>query len=86
MGKRSQFDRVARDNYETPASAAAPLMPHLSPRTRFIEPCCGSRKLVEQLESFGHICVGGYDLPTDARTACYRAELGVTAVTNPPFC
>jgi hypothetical protein len=35
MGKRSDFPRVHRDDYETPAAAVLPLLPWLAPATRF---------------------------------------------------
>jgi hypothetical protein len=41
MGKRSNFRRLERDAYNTPAEAVMPLLDHLKPRTKFIEPCAG---------------------------------------------
>src|SRR5580693_7674171 len=41
MGKRSNFPRRERDDYSTPWSAVAPLLPLLEPDTRFVEPCAG---------------------------------------------
>lgn len=55
MGKRSNFDRVPRDLYETwDPNAIAPLLPHLKPHTRFAEPCYGQGALSRQLERAGH--------------------------------
>jgi hypothetical protein len=86
MGKRSEFPRLPRDAYDTPAAAAAPLLPHLAPRTRFVEPCAGNGCLIEHLEAAGHVCVGRYDLPDDARAASYaEAKDGAIFVTNPPW-
>jgi hypothetical protein len=86
MGKRSEFQRRPQDAYPTPAEAVAPLLPHLEPSTRFIEPCCGDGHLVGHLERAGHICVGQCDLPTDARTWRYISnESGVLFITNPPW-
>lgn len=86
MGKRSTFPRIPQDAYSTPAEAVAPLLPHLAPNTRFIEPCCGDGCLIAHLEHAGHICVGQCDLPTDARTWRYvSVESGVAFITNPPW-
>jgi hypothetical protein len=85
MGKRSEFRRIERDNYETPYAAVVPLLAQLAPRTRFIEPCAGRGKLVEHLERAGHVCVGRHDLPTDARSHRYDVPYGVPFITNPPY-
>jgi hypothetical protein len=85
MGKRSAFERLPQDSYDTPFEALAPLLPHLKPRTRFIEPCVGYGCLVEHLTRAGHVCVGQYDLPTDARFARYDIPEGAVFITNPPW-
>lgn len=51
MGKRSDFERKPRDLYETPPEAVQPLLPHLCPQTRFIEPCAGAGALVDALQA-----------------------------------
>jgi hypothetical protein len=87
MGKRSNFVRVEKDSYPTPRGAVYPLLGRLPPNTRFVEPCAGEGKLIGHLEAAGHICVGRYDLPDDARFQQY-AELkqpDVLAITNPPW-
>ena len=50
MGKRSNFERVARDYYPTPIEAVEPLIDHL-PQGEFdyVEPCAGDGRLVEHL-------------------------------------
>jgi hypothetical protein len=63
MGKRSEFRRIARDAYDTPNEAVAPLLPWLTPRTKFLEPCTGAGKLIEHLTRAGHILARAYDLP-----------------------
>ena len=86
MGKRSNYARFPRDFYDTPAKAVAPLLPHLTPCTRFIEPCAGAGYLVGHLESAGHVLVGAYDLPNDARSMRYEGiGGGAVFVTNPPW-
>jgi len=85
MGKRSDYGRVERDSYETPASAVEWLLPWLRPRTRFFEPCVGAGKLAGHLEGAGHVLVGSSDLPVDARSAHYDIPPGAVIITNPPY-
>ena len=48
MGKRSDFERIPRDLYPTPAKAVQPLIPYLRAAgiRNFAEPCCGNGDLV----------------------------------------
>jgi hypothetical protein len=85
MGKRSDFKRLERDNYATPAAAVAPLLPWLPQGGRYLEPCAGAGRLIEHLTSAGHILVSGHDLPTDARSARYDIPPGAIIVTNAPW-
>jgi hypothetical protein len=85
MGKRSAFIRAPKDQYDTPESAVAPLLRGLSPHTRFIEPCAGPGHLVGHLKRAGHVLIGAYDLPDDARSKRYAVEAGAIFVTNPPY-
>lgn len=62
MGKRSDFERLPRDLYETPRHAAEPLLAHLGPGTRFVEPFAGRGALVDILEAEGHACVYASDI------------------------
>jgi hypothetical protein len=62
MGRRSDFQRVHKDYYPTPRKAVEPLLKHLEPGTRFIEPCAGDGRLVRHLQYFGHVCVGAFDI------------------------
>lgn len=63
MGKRSNFDRIPRDLYETiDPRAVAPLLPYLEPHTKFAEPCAGNLALVRQLEAAGHSLYWGSDI------------------------
>jgi hypothetical protein len=56
MGKRSTFERRARDFYSTPYEAVVPLLPYLAENTWFNEPCAGDGALVAHLEKHGHVC------------------------------
>jgi hypothetical protein len=85
VGRRSNFPRVPRDLYPTPESAVFPLLPRLARNIRFVEPCCGEGRLIEHLERAGHLCVGRYDLPDDARTKRYDVSDADCFVTNPPW-
>lgn len=62
MGKRSNFLRRKEDAYDTPDRAIEPLLPHLPPKTRFLEPCAGKGDMIDFLQSKGHICVGAVDI------------------------
>jgi hypothetical protein len=86
MGKRSDFERFPQDKYNTPELAVGPLLAHLAPGTRFIEPCAGEAYLIGHLKRAGHVLIGAYDLPDDARVKRYaEIEDGVVFVTNPPW-
>ena len=85
MGKSSTFPRIPQDAYSTPAPAVMPLLERLAPNLRFIEPCCGEGRLIDHLESGGHVCVGRYDLPDDARTKHYDVNDADCFITNPPW-
>ena len=85
MGKRSLFPRVPQDAYATPAEAVTPLLRHLAARTRYIEPCAGEGRLIEHLERAGHVLVGAYDLPDDARMKRYEVSGADAFITNPPW-
>jgi hypothetical protein len=85
VGKRSDFDRIQKDQYDTPAEAVRELLEELGPATRFIEPCAGNGYLVGHLKRAGHILVAAYDLPDDARVKRYDIPAGAQFITNPPF-
>jgi hypothetical protein len=85
MGKRSTFPRFPQDAYATPWEAVVPLLDHLAPRTRYIEPCGGEGRLIEHLKRAGHTCVGYYDLPFDARTTRYVVDDADRFITNPAW-
>ena len=94
MGKRSNFARRERDFYPTPLEAVFPLLHHLAPGTRFIEPCAGDGRLSNHLMSAGHHLIDQYDIeprhPTvgmgDALSARIDPSWGASCfITNPPW-
>lgn len=91
MGKRSNFDRIPRDFYPTPREAVIPLLPHLKPGTRYVEPCAGNGALIDHLAAAGHSCVAAWDIEpmrSDiARQDALEAELPEADcyITNSPW-
>lgn len=91
MGKRSDFVRRERDWYPTPREAVAPLLPHLLPGTRFVEPCAGDGALVDALQLAGHLCVGARDIEPQRADIAQADALNVydlnidCVITNPPW-
>lgn len=101
MGKRTPTDeRAARkaknkhDLWPTPYHGVLPLLPHLEPRTRFLEPCAGDGRLIGYLQEHGHICEGAWDIePQDPCIRQYDSRHLFTAaprekfkiITNPPW-
>jgi hypothetical protein len=92
MGKRSNFERIPRDFYQTPLEAVLPLLDHLPLNTQFIEPCAGDGALVRHLEASGHTCIEAYDIEPQ-NVDIYKADalqvyFGDRAeylITNPPW-
>lgn len=81
MGKRSTFQRIERDYYRTwDRRAIPPLLAHLAPGTRFIEPCAGDGALLDQFTAAGHSCVHAYDIEPKrgdilaADALCFKPE------------
>lgn len=84
MGKRSSFTPRAADKYYTwDPRAVRALLPHLSPGTRFAEPCAGAGHLVAQLTDAGHVCAHMSDLD-DGVDALTLPRVGLV-ITNPPW-
>ena len=79
MGKRSNFDRLARDSYDTPYDAVIPLLKHLSDNTEFIEPCAGKNALISHLTQNGHKCLYASD------TYPRHENIAVQCVFERPF-
>jgi len=86
MGKRSNFERIPRDFYPTPAAAVPPLVPHLRGVRTFAEPCCGDGALVRHLESHGLRCAYAGDIST-GQDALAITDFGTadSIITNPPY-
>jgi hypothetical protein len=86
LGKRSNFERIPRDFYPTPAAAVPPLIPHLRGIRTFAEPCCGDGALVRHLESHGLRCVYSGDI-ADGQDALAIDTYGDAdaIITNPPY-
>lgn len=90
MGRRSSFPRIAKDVYDTPAAAVAPLLPHLPKGVRYAEPCAGKGDLINHLAAHAE-CVWASDIAprradiheNDART-CGLGDAEIF-VTNPPW-
>jgi len=85
MGKRSSFERMPRDLYNTPAEAVMPLVPFLNGVKRFAEPCAGDGDLIKHLKSHGLTCVYQGDVYR-GRNALRRSDYGKVdaIITNPP--
>lgn len=66
MGKRSEYNKIARDKYYTPIAAVKPLIPFLPEKFTFCEPCSGDGRLINHLELLsGATCVASYDIEPD---------------------
>lgn len=96
MGKRSNFERLPRDLYDTVPQAVPPLLPFLSPGTEFAEPCAGNGALIDLLTAAGHSCVWATDISPrredigtlNAMTLPRLGARNVRAkvvITNPPW-
>lgn len=93
MGKRSDFVRVQRDFYPTPAAAVEPLRPHLPKYFTFIEPCAGNGALVGHLTNLGGECLFASDIEPLAPWIEQRDAMALVdgrlavdfVITNPPW-
>ena len=69
MGKRSNFERVDKDYYQTPPEAVRPLAPFLPEgHFTFIEPCAGDGRLIRHITELapGAQCLRASDIEPDA--------------------
>lgn len=96
MAKRSsgQFEKIPNDLYRTwDERAVRPLLPHLEPGTRYVEPCAGHGDLIEQLARAGHRCIAAYDIEPgragirkgDAISLQWEKPGDALWITNPPW-
>lgn len=95
MGKRSDFVRVARDYYPTPAEAVAPLIPHLRGVRTFAEPCAGDGRLIRHLQAHGLHCMSALDIEPRGGGVNHGDAMHVSPgwlfgradaiITNPPW-
>jgi hypothetical protein len=94
MGKRSNFERKARDFYPTPVEAVYPLVPHIKGNQYFVEPCAGDGSLVDHLvKEAGMYCYWSSDIEPKRRDVFKENALKITTpfrycgltITNPPW-
>lgn len=93
MGKRSNYERVARDYYPTPYEAVVPLLPHIPFDSTFVEPCAGDGRLANHLGKHGVMPYFLSDIEPQ-REDITQADAGVITtpymgadfiITNPPW-
>lgn len=84
--RESGYNRVAFDQYETPAWVTHALVPHLPKRVQRIqEPACGTGKMVEALQQALYF-VDGFDIQGGLNFFVDKEAAGYDAiVTNPPY-
>jgi hypothetical protein len=94
MGKRSSFERKARDFYPTPYEALLPLLPYINNITRYCEPCAGDGQLIASLTKNGYLCASSYDIEPQnssikTKDACNLTKDDLCGadviITNPPW-
>lgn len=98
MGKRSDFERIERDYYQTPMAAVVPLVPFLPKgRFTFAEPCAGDGRLIKHLRDLTDKranCWFAADVEPDFEGMQQRDALALTehdlrhcqmVITNPPW-
>jgi len=94
MSKRSDFKRRKNDFYVTPFRAVGPLVRHLPPATRYVEPCAGDGSLVAHLSRYGAVCRRWCDIDPQAPHVPQRDAMDLAPhdmlgadyiITNPPW-
>ena len=98
MGKRSSFERISHDQYDTPARATWPLLAHVAAGTTFAEPCAGKGNLIRHFAEDDIICKYASDIAPRNKLSPMHIEKrpfqSVTAemlqhcdivLTNPPW-
>ena len=90
MGKRSNFERINKDKYDTiDPRAVPPLIPHVE-GINYVEPCAGKGCLIDQLAQHGLKCTAAYDIEPESFGIEEKDALTITHVehqiiTNPPW-
>lgn len=88
MGKRSSFERIERDAYQTiDPKAVEKLLPHLRGVRTFAEPCAGEGYLVGQLQDAGLVCTYEGDIAYgyDALTHAFDEHSFDVIISNCPW-
>jgi len=87
VGKRSSFDRIPQDAYQTiDPKAVRRLYRHLHGVRTFSEPCAGEGRLIRDLEARGLKCVHSNDIDGNVDALTLRDFGGADAIiTNPPW-
>ncbi len=92
MGKRSDKERVPKDQYFTPRAAVTPLERFLPPSFTYVEPCAGNGALIGHLAEIGGFCMWAGDIEPKAPGihTCDLKEFPNVAIadfiiTNPPW-
>jgi len=82
MGKRSNFEKLEKDAYQTIDPRSVIALKSYLPKCTYYEPCVGDGNLIEQLKPFS--CVGKSDIEKDARSYIYDTHAEYF-ITNPPW-
>lgn len=94
MSKRSTYPREPRDLYRTvDPRAVPPLLLHVKPGTRFVEPCAGAGDLSDRLVAAGLVRMAAFDIEplradiqrADARGFQMPPQWEAEFITNPPW-
>lgn len=83
MGKRSSYRKRRHDFYETPAISLLPILPHLPPKVKFVEPTAGRAHFILGMEEHGHRCVEAYDIKQ--RRHKWHGEIKQADVLDPKW-
>lgn len=90
MGRRSNFDRIPKDKYDTvDPRAVPPLLKHLV-GGKFVEPCAGKGMLMDMLMRHGLTCIAASDIAPEGfgieeKDALAITSVGAQIITNPPW-
>jgi hypothetical protein len=74
VGKRSDFERIPLDKYDTPARAVWPLLAHVPTGTTFAEPFAGQGNLIRHLAEDDIICRYASDVAPRNRPSPMKIE------------